>query len=353
MLALDVELALQRYTLRVNATAPGHALALLGPSGAGKTSLLEIICGLRPGARGRVATGGQTLLDTTAGVRLPPEARRIGYVPQDALLFPHLTAGENVCFGLRPDAASRRRLEDVVSMTEIGPLLGQRPDTLSGGERQRVALARALATEPRLLLLDEPLAALDVELKQRVLPYLLRVRDEAHTPLVYVTHHWAEARFLAEDAWVLHDGALAAQGAAAEVLTPAALARLGPLPEAENILQGRLESYPSGMLLQLAQGQVLHVPGAVAEAGRRAVFSVPAADVLVSAQPLTAISARNVFPGRVVDLTTVEGDTCARVEALGHEWLATLTAAATAELGLSPGKGVHLAIKTHSFRRLK
>jgi molybdate transport system ATP-binding protein len=284
---------------------------------------------------------------------LPPNQRRVGYVPQDALLFPHLTARENVRFGLRDESSAKGRLEAVVELTEIGPILNQRPATLSGGERQRVALARALATEPALLVLDEPLAALDVELKQRVLPYLLRVRDEAGVPLIYVTHHWGEARLLADEALILREGAVAASGAVDQVLAPEALARLGPLPEAENVLRGRLEVGAGGMVLVLPRGEFLHVPALPSEAGQSAVFTVPADDVFLSAKPLTAVSARNVLEGHVRDLTSSATDVLVRVDVAGSEWLATLTPSAVAELQVTPGKTVHLAIKTHSFRRVR
>lgn len=179
---LSLRLPLARFTLQVEARFTTASVAVLGRSGSGKTSLLEVLAGLRRGASGRVAVEGRVLLDTASRVDVAPEARRMGYVPQDALLFPHLTAAQNVRFGVRAGRPSR--VDEAVHLLELEPLLHRYPVTLSGGEKQRVALARALATDPALLLLDEPLAALDVALKERVLPYLLRVRDEARVPAV-------------------------------------------------------------------------------------------------------------------------------------------------------------------------
>jgi molybdate transport system ATP-binding protein len=189
MIGLSITLPLADTTLVVEATLP-HATAVMGPSGAGKTSLLEAVAGLRPRTRGRIAVDGDALLDDARGVRVPPERRRIGYVPQDAQLFPHLSVRENVLFGAR---AAGGRVSGVLEVLELTRLLDRRPSTLSGGERQRVALARALATDPRLLLLDEPLAGLDVGLRDRVLPYLLRLRAEWNVPTLYVTHQLGEA----------------------------------------------------------------------------------------------------------------------------------------------------------------
>ncbi len=183
MIELDFRLPLAPFTLDVSARLEGNAVAVLGPSGSGKTSLLEVIAGLRRGAAGRVALDGQVFLDSESGRFLGPEERRIGYVPQDSLLFPHLDAAGNVRFGLKR-GAGEKTFAEAVSILEITPLLSRYPATLSGGERQRVALARAVATEPRLLLLDEPLAAVDVELKGRILPYLLRIRDEKRIPFL-------------------------------------------------------------------------------------------------------------------------------------------------------------------------
>jgi molybdate transport system ATP-binding protein len=176
------EKARPSFSLEVSVTLGGRVTAILGPSGAGKTSLLEVIAGLRRNAVGRVVLDETRFLDSRERLCVPPERRSIGYVPQEPALFPHLDVGNNVRYGLRDAVGAGRLIEETTALLEIGPLMRRFPQTLSGGEAQRVALARALVTKPRLLLLDEPLAALDSELKGRILPYLMRVRDEPKSP---------------------------------------------------------------------------------------------------------------------------------------------------------------------------
>jgi molybdate transport system ATP-binding protein len=351
-LTLSVRLPLARFTLEVEARLEGASVAVMGRSGSGKTSLLEVLAGLRRGARGRVEVGGRVLLDSAAGVDVRPEARRMGYVPQDALLFPHLTVARNVRYGAR--GARHARADEAVALLELGPLLGRYPATLSGGEKQRVALARALATDPALLLLDEPLAALDVALKERVLPYLLRVRDEAKVPMLYVTHQLGEARVLAREALLLDEGRVRAVGLASEVLGPAVR---GLLAEAEeNILEGVLERPEGGGLrLRVTEGLALWVPDSPElAAGARAAYAVPSEDILLSTGPLTGVSARNVLAGTVEKVEpAAAGEDAATVDVAGVRWVVRLTAASVRELGVAPGARVHLAVKSAACRRLR
>ncbi|HEX9286498.1 MAG TPA: molybdenum ABC transporter ATP-binding protein [Thermoanaerobaculia bacterium] len=358
MIELDFRLPLAPFTLDVSARLEGNAVAVLGPSGSGKTSLLEVIAGLRRGAAGRVALDGQVFLDSESGRFLGPEERRIGYVPQDSLLFPHLDAAGNVRFGLKR-GAGEKTFAEAVSILEITPLLSRYPATLSGGERQRVALARAVATEPRLLLLDEPLAAVDVELKGRILPYLLRIRDEKRIPFLYVTHNAGEAAVLAREAVLLQEGRVRAVGRVDEVLRPAALSSADPDASFENVFPGAIESVLPGdstAHLRISDEARLLVPWSIGvAAGDRAVFGVSPDDVLVSTKALerSSVSARNVSAGEVIGLEPVGADTLARILAGGVEWRAKLTAAAVADLGLAVGKPVWIAVKTHAFRRLR
>ncbi|AKF83849.1 molybdate ABC transporter ATP-binding protein [Myxococcus fulvus 124B02] len=354
-LELSVRLPLARFVLEVDARLEGASVAVLGRSGSGKTSLLEVLAGLRSGARGRVVVGGHVLLDSEARVEVPPEARRMGYVPQDALLFPHLTAEENVRYGARKGRPSR--FDEAVGLLELGPLLHRYPATLSGGEKQRVALARALATDPALLLLDEPLAALDVTLKERVLPYLLRVRDEARVPMLYVTHQLGEARVLAKEAVLLDEGSVRAAGPASQVLGASARGLLASEAEGEeNILEGVLERpEEGGTRLRVTQGLGLWVPDASELAvGARAAYAVPASDILLSMGVLTGVSARNVLAGTVVGVERAgAGEAAATVDVEGVRWVVRLTEASVRELGVSTGARVYLAVKTAACRRLR
>ncbi|MBN1205975.1 MAG: molybdenum ABC transporter ATP-binding protein [Myxococcaceae bacterium] len=352
MMELSLTLPLARFPLQVEARFTSASVAVMGRSGSGKTSLLEALAGLRRGARGRLVVGERVLLDSEAGINASPEARHMGYVPQDSLLFPHLSARENVRFGVRKGRPSR--VDEAVALLELEPLLHRYPATLSGGERQRVALARALATAPALLLLDEPLAALDVALKERVLPYLLRVRDEAHVPMLYVTHQLGEARVLAQEALLLEEGRVRAVGPADTVLGAAARGMLG-LEGEENILEGVLER-PSegGVRLRVAEGLSLWVPeGPELVAGARVAYAVLAEDVLLSVAPLTGISARNVLRGTVrrVEEAGV-GDRVLTVD-VGVPLAVRVTGAAVRELGVALGHTVFLAVKTSACRRLR
>jgi molybdate transport system ATP-binding protein len=219
MPAFDVSLAIAqgRFRLEFAVSCEARALALYGPSGSGKTSVLEVIAGLRRPKRGRVAIGGRTLFDSGAGVEVPARQRRVGYVPQDALLFPHLDVRRNVLYGAPADGWAG--VAALVDRIGIGHLADRAVGDLSGGERQRVALARALAAKPELLLLDEPLAALDKAMKRVVLDLLIELRDRHALPMIYVTHVSAEAIAIADHAVRLSEGAVAASGPTARVLS--------------------------------------------------------------------------------------------------------------------------------------
>jgi molybdate transport system ATP-binding protein len=214
MLHVDVAKQLGEFSLSASFTSEGRVTGLFGASGAGKTSLINMIAGLLKPDRGVISLDGETLDDTAARVHVPPHRRRIGYVFQDARLFPHLNVRQNLEYGRRmnrlaEDPVQRAR---VTELLDIGSLLDRRPGKLSGGERQRVALGRALLSKPRLLLLDEPLGSLDEGRKVEILPYLVRLRDEANVPMVYVSHDAAEMRQLATQIVMLRDGRVTALG---------------------------------------------------------------------------------------------------------------------------------------------
>ena len=212
-ITLDFSLRQGDFALEVHERVEARVVALFGPSGAGKTSVLESIAGLRTPRSGVIRIGSRTLFDADAGVALPSHQRRVGYVPQDLALFPHLSVRRNILYGAA--ARSDGELEPVVALLELEPMLGRAVTALSGGERQRVALARALMTAPELLLLDEPLAALDTALRDKVLPYLVRIRDQMGVPMIYVSHTEAELWAIADWVVVLEGGRVTRTGKSA------------------------------------------------------------------------------------------------------------------------------------------
>ncbi|HEX6591298.1 MAG TPA: molybdenum ABC transporter ATP-binding protein [Moraxellaceae bacterium] len=208
MLELDISWKRGEFSLQVQATTTQRVTGICGPSGAGKSSLLALIAGLQRPDSGRIVLDGSVLVDVQAAIFLPPEKRHIGLVFQDAQLFPHLSVQGNLLYGFNHLQPGERRfqLDDIVALLEIGHLLQRRPRLLSGGEKQRVALGRALLYSPRLLLLDEPLSALDSARKQQILPFLLRIRDELQMPMLYVSHAPEDIAYLTDSVWQLRDG---------------------------------------------------------------------------------------------------------------------------------------------------
>ena len=208
LLLKDISLPLSHFTLEVDVEIHHRVTAVFGPSGAGKTSLLDLVTGLRRAKSAFIQLDGRLLTDTAKGLSVPTRQRGIGYVPQDLALFPHLSVRQNLLYGYRPNNGKSHlfTFDHIVTLLEIRSLIQRGVTELSGGEKQRVALARALLTSPRLLLLDEPLASLDKTLKAKIIPYLARIRDEFRLPMLYVTHDPDEVRALCDEVLVIESG---------------------------------------------------------------------------------------------------------------------------------------------------
>ena len=345
------------FCLDVEFTAvPGFTI-LFGPSGAGKTTLLDCIAGLLKPDEGRIVAGDRILFDAAGGVDLPANSRRVGYVLQDLALFPHLTVEENVGYGLAGLTRNRRheRTTEVLQSFGIEQLARRRPQDISGGERQRVALARALVTDPELLLLDEPLAALDAATKSRIVDDLRRWNQRHGIPIVYVTHSREEVFALGERVLVLDRGCIIAQGTPHEVLDAPSQETVAQLAGFENIFDARVESRHEDrgtMRCRLIAESVetpveLETPLIRAELGSALRIGVRAGDILLATAPPTGLSARNLIPGRIAAIERRDVIISARVNC-GVTMEVHLTLAARDALDLKPGKAVWLVIKTHS-----
>ncbi len=342
------------FSVEVSAAWTARVAVLFGPSGSGKSTLLESVLGLRPEVRGRIQVAGEWLEDETRGLRVPVEARGLGWVPQEPTLLPHLSVEGNLRLGLR--RAGRRgeaHLARAVDVLELGGLLARRPRELSGGERQRVALARALASGPRAVLLDEPLSSLDLPLRTRVLPFLLRVRDELGLPMLYITHDPDEAMVVGEVAIVLAAGRVVASGPPREVLWSRAVLPFSQALGVENVLEARVvpRAAACGAIVETLRGLRLVVPGAPAE-GERVRLGLRAEEVLLAADPPGRISARNVLKATIAAIERDGGDALVRLDVGGERIVAKVTPGAVEALELRPGVVVYAVVKAQSLRRL-
>jgi molybdate transport system ATP-binding protein len=353
---LRCRLPLADFELDIDVCFDAGVTSIFGPSGSGKTTILDTIAGLRRPVEGEIEIDGRILFSSMQGIHLPPRQRFIGYVPQEGALFPHLSVRQNIIFGSdRSGLATSKQisLDHVLEVLEITNLL-QRPVTkLSGGEAQRVALARAMMSRPQLLLLDEPLAALDVGLKERILPYLRRVREEFSIPMIYVTHNLTEVLTLADWVLIIQQGRLLAQGIPREVLkSTRSIMQLSEEP-LENVFRVALveTDRPAGRSkLRLPSGQEVFVPYIQSDK-RDLQIRISADDILLSTQCPEGISAGNVLAGVIKEIELFDGQAIVTVTA-GAEFYVRITAAAVTRLGLIAKKPVFLIMKTRSFRIL-
>ncbi|MBZ5547570.1 MAG: molybdenum ABC transporter ATP-binding protein [Acidobacteriia bacterium] len=327
---------------------------LFGASGAGKTTLLDCIAGLNDPDDGRVAVGGEDLYDSEKKRNVAAWKRRIGYVFQELALFPHLTAEENVAYGLPTLTPAERlaRTGHILQTFRIEHVRDRRPAQISGGERQRVALARALVTEPRALLLDEPLAALDRPTKSHILADLRQWNQNHRVPILYVTHSSEEVFALGDEVIVLDAGRIVAQGRPHEVMRAPRLETVAQLSGFENIFDAAvvaLHEDRGTMTCRLGTGTVeLETPLVRAEVGSRLRVGIRAGDLLLATQSPKGLSARNVVAGTIRGLEQRDVIVSAFVDCGGTEFEVHLTLAAREALKAAPGKKVWLVVKTHS-----
>ncbi|MTH80046.1 molybdenum ABC transporter ATP-binding protein [Paracoccus aestuariivivens] len=323
--------------------APSGVTALFGPSGCGKSTTINAISGLLRPDSGRIALDGRVLFDS--GTNLSPQERRIGYVFQDARLFPHMTVERNLRYPSRWRRNAGRDFDRIVKMLALGPLLHRRPSTLSGGEKQRTAIGRALLSDPALLVMDEPLAALDEGRKAEIMPWLERLRDEVRLPILYVSHSVPEVLRLATTVVLMRKGRVIHAGSLRDILADPLLAPELGAREAGALIQGRVDSYePDGMARVTTAGgtmllQDIHVP-----AGSDLKLRILAHEVILSRTAPEGLSALNVLPASV---TQISGGLVQL--ALGNErMLAQITPRSIEALELKPGISCFAIIKSVS-----
>ena len=354
---LDIEKRLGDFHLVARLAAPASGItALFGRSGAGKTSIVNALAGLLKPDRGRIVVGGETLFDSERGIDLPPERRRLGYIFQEHRLFPHYSVKGNLLYGGKGgDGIS---YDGVVALLGIENLLARRVADLSGGEKQRVAIGRALLAAPRLLLMDEPLAALDAARKAEIMPFIARLRDELRLPIVYVSHAMEEVVRLADTLALVDGGRIAAIGAVEDLTSRIDLRPLTGRFEAGSVLRTVLRGHDATYgLSELAfPGGRLRVPHLALPLGTVLRVRVHARDVVLATAPVSGLSIRNAFAGKVIEISPDQGPLVDLRIDIGTPaepvmlW-ARITKRALHDLKLQLGSPVHALVKTVALDR--
>ncbi len=315
--------------------------ALFGPSGAGKTTIVNAVAGLLRPKQGRIVVDGQVLLDTGKRICVPVFRRNIGYVFQEARLFPHMSVDENLRYGWRRSEhpASEGEIAHVIAMLGLDHLRARGPSKLSGGEKSRVALGRALLSSPRLLLLDEPLAALDNARKDEIMPYLERLRDDARVPMLYVSHSLEEVSRLADRVIRVEHGRVVAQGSVFDLMAETTFGA---------VIEAKVSSKrpPDGLSVLVFDGGELIVPRLKRPGGVRVRVRIRAEDVMLALEEPGGISANNVLPAAIADIRDHgEAQADVRLSCGGVGLLARITRASATRLQLRPGKNVYAIVK--------
>jgi molybdate transport system ATP-binding protein len=345
------------FTLDVAFTSHSGVTALFGRSGAGKSSVVAMTAGLARPDQGHIRVDEHALFDAANGIDLPPERRRVGLIFQDGRLFPHMTVAANLRYGERRTPAAERYVtfDRVVELLGIGPLLDRRPARLSGGEKQRVAIGRALLSSPHLLLMDEPLAALDGARKAEVLPFIARLGRELAVPILYVSHSIEEILELADDLVVLDDGKVVAAGRLEQVLCDTDLSSITGRLDAGSILIATVHAHlPDFATTRLALGpNWMSVPMVEASLGSKVRLRISAHDVSLATERPLHTSIQNVLSGTIASVRPeADGQVDVRVNIDGDGTLWTrVTQMAVAELGLCPGQPIFALVKTASIAR--
>lgn len=355
-MSLEVEIIARAggFEVRAAFSAGTGVTALFGRSGSGKTTILKAVAGLLRPTEGRIALAGRPLFDATAAIDLPPERRGIGFVFQDARLFPHMSVRANLDYGRGRNGAGAPDFDAVVDMLGVAGLLDRRPATLSGGERQRVAIGRALLSGPDLLVMDEPLSSVDRARREDILPFLDRLRREARLPILLVTHEPDEILRLADAVVVVDGGRTTASGTVGEMFARPELEAIFGRAERGSVLDGRVDSADEDGLATIAIGGArLELASAGLVTGRSVRLRIRAGDVALAVGAVDGLSVRNRIAATVVAIRAESDGPSAEVDLdfSGSRLLARITKRSAAELGLRPGSAVTALVKAVSVER--
>ena len=355
-LSATIRYPLSQFTLDMNFDAAPGVTVLFGTSGAGKTTVLNCLAGLAKPAQGEIKLGERLLFCHSTAINVAVHRRNIGYLLQGLALFPHLTVSQNVAYGLADRGDAPHAVAEILERFRVAHLAARYPREISGGERQRVALARALVRRPNLLLLDEPMSALDVPTKQHIMDDLHQWNQGARIPIIYVTHDRAEVFSLAERVLAMEHGKIVAEGTPAEVLYAPRTAAMAQLAGFENIFTAEVvETHADlGTVTCRINGSELKIECPLtSQSGEQIKIGVRAGDILLSKQQIDGISARNRVRGELVALRGGAEFVEADVNCCGVTFIAHLTRGAVRELALQPNQPVWLVLKTHSCHVLR
>ena len=353
MLKLDIRKNFDAFTLEVAFQAGAGVTALFGPSGSGKTSLAQMVAGLVKPDQGRIEVGGSVLFDSTAKINLAPEHRGLGYVFQEGRLFPHLSVRNNLLFG-RKEANAYTSFEDVVGLLGIEALLARTPKTLSGGEKQRVAIGRALLANPKILIMDEPLAALDEARKAEVLPYMVKLVQQTNIPILYVSHSMDEVIALADTLVLLEEGHLVATGPVADLLARPDLRPLTGRLDAGAIITATVTAHDeqnAATWLEFTGGRIV-IGLSTVPVGGSIRLRIQAKDVTIALDPPIRTSVRNILSATIQSIHPAEGNLVdITLDANGSTLWAQVSRQSVSDLVLVPGLKVWAMVKAVTLGR--
>ena len=354
---MSIEIAIKHqlgaFAIDAKFASAGRLTVLFGASGAGKSTIINTIAGLTQPNVGRIIVDGAVLLDTAKGIDMAAHQRRIGYVFQEPRLFPHLSVAQNLSYGkwFAREPVQSRQLAHVIALLGLGKLMSRMPNSLSGGEKQRVAIGRALLSNPKLLLMDEPLAALDQPRKAEIMPYIESLRDETNIPIIYVSHSVAEVARLATDIAIIANGKVMATGATHEIMQRPDFMPLGESDEVGSVLTMAVASYNPDFDMTLISSPVgeIQIQGRVGEIGKSVRLRLRARDIIIATQKPKGLSALNVLSGKISSMENNGPLVMVKIDCAGSPVLARITRQSAVALKLKIQMPVCAIVKTASL----